>query len=48
MVLATTAAEIRAAHQAGKIAALMGMEGGHMIDESFPFCATTLDSASAI
>lgn len=36
MVLATTAAEIRAAHQAGKIAALMGMEGGHMIDESLP------------
>jgi|CXWL01.1.fsa_nt_gi membrane dipeptidase len=36
MVLATTAADIRAAHQAGKIAALMGMEGGHMIDESLP------------
>ncbi len=36
MVLATTAAEVRAAHQAGKIAALMGMEGGHMIDESLP------------
>ena len=34
MVLATTAAEVRAAHQAGKLAALMGMEGGHMIDES--------------
>ena len=34
MVLATTAAEIRAAHKAGKIAAMMGMEGGHMIDES--------------
>lgn len=36
MVLATTAAEVRAAHQAGKVAALMGMEGGHMIDESLP------------
>jgi membrane dipeptidase len=36
MVLATTAAEVRAAHRAGKIAALMGMEGGHMIDESLP------------
>jgi membrane dipeptidase len=36
MVLATTAAEVRAAHKAGKIAALMGMEGGHMIDESLP------------
>lgn len=36
MVLATTAAEVRAAHKAGKISALMGMEGGHMIDESLP------------
>jgi membrane dipeptidase len=34
IVLATTAAEVRAAHKAGKIAALMGMEGGHMIDDS--------------
>ncbi len=34
VVLATTASEIRAAHKAGKIATLMGMEGGHMIDES--------------
>jgi membrane dipeptidase len=34
MVLATTAAEVRAAHRAGKFAALMGMEGGHMIDDS--------------
>jgi len=34
MVLATTAAEIRSAHQAGKIATMMGMEGGHMIDDS--------------
>jgi membrane dipeptidase len=31
LVLATTAAEIRAAHKQGKIAALMGVEGGHMI-----------------
>jgi len=30
--LATTAAEIREAHKQGKIAALMGLEGGHMID----------------
>jgi membrane dipeptidase len=36
LVLATTAADVRAAHQAGKVAALMGMEGGHMIDESLP------------
>jgi membrane dipeptidase len=34
IALATTAAEVRAAHRAGKVAALMGMEGGHMIDES--------------
>ena len=33
-MLATTAAEVRAAHKAGKFAALMGMEGGHMIDDS--------------
>jgi membrane dipeptidase len=34
IVLATTAAEVRGAHKAGRVAALMGMEGGHMIDES--------------
>jgi membrane dipeptidase len=34
IVLATTAAEVRAAHKAGRFAALMGMEGGHMIDDS--------------
>ncbi len=33
LVLATTASEVRAAQRAGKIAALMGMEGGHMIDD---------------
>jgi len=32
LVLATTAAEIRAAKKQNKIAALMGLEGGHMID----------------
>ena len=31
LVLATTAREIREAHAQGKIAALMGVEGGHMI-----------------
>jgi membrane dipeptidase len=31
ITLATTAADIREAHQQGKIAALMGVEGGHMI-----------------
>jgi membrane dipeptidase len=32
LVLATTAAQVRAAHKQGKIAALMGVEGGHMIN----------------
>jgi membrane dipeptidase len=32
LALATTAAEVVAVHQQGKIAALMGLEGGHMID----------------
>lgn len=34
MALCTTAAEVRAAHRAGRLCALLGMEGGHMIDES--------------
>jgi len=34
LVLATTAAEVRAANTAGKIAVLMGIEGGHQIDDS--------------
>ena len=32
LMLATTAEDVRRAHREGKIAALMGMEGGHMID----------------
>jgi membrane dipeptidase len=32
LVLATTAAEVREARKEGKIAGLMGVEGGHMID----------------
>jgi membrane dipeptidase len=32
LALATTAEEVREAHKQGKIAALMGVEGGHMID----------------
>ena len=32
LVLATTASEIREARKQGKIAALLGVEGGHMID----------------
>lgn len=34
MTLATTPADIRAAKQAGKIAVLMGIEGGHAIEDS--------------
>jgi membrane dipeptidase len=33
-VLATTAAQIEAAHKQGKIAALIGIEGGHAIEDS--------------
>jgi membrane dipeptidase len=32
LALATTSAEVRAAYKQGKIAALMGVEGGHMIN----------------
>ncbi|HEV2196999.1 MAG TPA: dipeptidase [Candidatus Acidoferrum sp.] len=32
LALATTPAEVRAAHKEGRIAALMGVEGGHMIN----------------
>jgi membrane dipeptidase len=34
VMLCTTAAQVRQAHSQGKIAALMGMEGGHMINNS--------------
>ena len=34
MVLATTAAEVREVRKQGKIAALMGVEGGHMINSN--------------
>lgn len=34
LALATTAAEVRAAHKRGKIAALLGVEGGHMINSN--------------
>lgn len=33
LALCTTAAEVRAAHAAGKIAVLIGIEGGHMIND---------------
>jgi membrane dipeptidase len=36
VALCTTAGCVRAAAKAGKLAALMGMEGGHMINESLP------------
>jgi len=34
LALATTATEVREAHKQGKIAALMGVEGGHMINSN--------------
>jgi membrane dipeptidase len=34
LVLATTASEVREAHKQGKIAALLGVEGGHMINSN--------------
>ena len=36
VMLCTTADDIRKAHKEGKIAALLGMEGGHMINNSLP------------
>ena len=33
LTLCTTAAEVRAAHTAGRIAVLIGIEGGHMIND---------------
>ncbi|MBS1790692.1 MAG: dipeptidase [Acidobacteria bacterium] len=36
VILCRTAADIRQAHRQGKIAGLMGMEGGHMINNSLP------------
>jgi membrane dipeptidase len=36
VMLCRTAADVRLAHRQGKIAALMGMEGGHMINNSLP------------
>ncbi len=36
VTLCTRADQVRRAHQQGKIAALMGMEGGHMINNSLP------------
>jgi len=36
MSLCTTASEVQQAHRQGKITALLGMEGGHMIAESLP------------
>jgi membrane dipeptidase len=36
VMLCTTAADVKRAHKEGKVAALMGMEGGHMINNSLP------------
>lgn len=40
MTLATTASEVRAAKKQGKIAALMGVEGGHMINSDLSVLRT--------
>ena len=36
VMLCTTAEDVRRAHKEGKIVALMGMEGGHMINNTLP------------
>ncbi len=43
IVMATTAADIQAAHRAGRIAALMGVEGGHAIDSDLAVLRTYFD-----
>lgn len=40
LALATTAAEVREAHKEGKIAALIGVEGGHMINSDLAVLRT--------
>ncbi len=40
LALATTAVEIREAHKRGKIAALIGVEGGHMINSDLAVLRT--------
>lgn len=40
VMLCTTAAQVREAHRRGRIAALMGMEGGHMINNSLSVLRT--------
>src|SRR5262245_27226653 len=42
-LFATTAADIRRAHQQGKIAALLGIEGGHGIEDSVRLLRTYFD-----
>ena len=44
LVLATTAADVRRAAADGKIAALMGMEGGHMIDDDLGLLRSYADA----
>jgi membrane dipeptidase len=38
--IASTAADIRRIHTAGKVAVLLGLEGGHMIQDSLPMLRT--------
>jgi membrane dipeptidase len=46
--LALTAADIERAHRQHKIAGLLGIEGGHAIEDSPAFCATTTAWVCAI
>jgi membrane dipeptidase len=43
--LASTAADIRAAKRAGRIGSMLGIEGGHAIENSLGRCAPTTTSA---
>ena len=45
LMFATSVADIRRAKRSGKIACLMGIEGGHAIEDSLPRCASSIDSA---
>jgi hypothetical protein len=48
VAICTTADQVRAACRQGKIAALLGMEGGHMINNSLPIPACMPGSESVI
>ena len=47
MMLVTSPEGIERAHREHKLAALMGIEGGHSIEDSLAFCASITRSACA-